>query len=222
MRLGVRVRIGAAAVPALLMLGATAVPASATSVQYPRNPAPSWFTQSFREQVDAAGQRGVPVDGPSILDLCPGAVLHEGGVGTGTCLVFPYGCTANFVYYGGSGATAPAVADGRLYLGSAGHCSDKVGEPVYGAISTPGVGPSIARIGTISKRVEDYDGPSVHDFESIQIDPGYRVYPDSPVGGPQGIYDGCQAGLPLKYYGHGYEVAVAQGKPEVGTALNWP
>jgi hypothetical protein len=206
---------------AALLLLTTAVTASAASFDNPVKPAPSWFTDSFKQKVDAAGTAGVPLAGPSALDVCPGAVFHENGVGTGTCLVYPYGCTANFVYSSGSGP-APAVADGTLYLGSAGHCSDKVGDAVYGAISTPGVGPSIAKIGTVSKRVEDYpDSGNVHDYEAIKIDPGFNVYPDSPVGGPQGIYDGCQVGTPLKYYGHGYEIAVAQGKPEGGAATHW-
>jgi len=195
--------------------------ASAAQVKFPRNPAPAWFTQSFRDSVDAAGHRGVPLAGPGALDVCPGAVLHENGVGTGTCLVYPYGCTANFVYYNGSGA-APAVADGRLYLGSAGHCSDKAGQPVYAAISTPGVGASIARIGTVAKRSEKYgNNGSIVDFESIRIDPGYHVYPASPVGGPHGVYTGCQVGTPLKYWGDGYAAAVGQGKPEGGVSAHW-
>ena len=200
-----------------------AASAAGATVTHPRNPAPAWFTSSFKHRVDAAGHTGVPVDGPSVLDVCPGVVLHQNGVGTGTCLVYPYGCTANFVYYNGGGATAPAVSDGRhLYLGSAGHCSDKAGQPVYGAISTPGVGPSIARIGTVSKRVEKYgDDGSVLDVESIQIDKGYHVYPDSPVGGPRGIYDGCQVGTPVKYWGHGYGVEMGQGKPEGGASAHW-
>ena len=212
-----------AAVVAAIVL-ATAGTAMAAQVDYPRNPPPSWLTQSFRDRVDAAGAKGVPIplSGPSAIDVCPGAVYHEGGVGTGTCLVYPYGCTANFVYSSTSQSPAPATADGTLYLGSAGHCSDHVGDVVYGAVSTPGVGPSIVRIGTVSKRIEQYpDDGNVHDWEAIQVDRGLKVYPDSPVGGPQGIYDGCQVGEPLKYYGHGYEVEVAQGKPEGGAAATW-
>jgi hypothetical protein len=196
--------------------------ASAAQVDYPKKPPPAWFTTDFKQKVDASGLKGVPLDEPSALDVCPGAVVHEGGVGTGTCIVFPAGCTANFVYYSGGGSTAPAVANGSLYLGTAGHCVEKAGEAVYGAVSTPGVGTSIKRIGTVSRRVEDYpDSGNVHDFASIKIDSGHRVYPDSPVGGPKGIYDGCDPGQPLKYYGHGYEVAVAQGKPEAGVAAHW-
>lgn len=211
-----------AAMVAVFALSVMATTASAADVEQPRKQPPAWFTDDFREKVDAAGQEGIPLDDHSVLDVCPGAVVHEGGVGTGTCLVYPYGCTANFVYYNGSGPTAPAVADGSLYLGSAGHCSDHAGEPVYAAVSTPGVGPAIAKIGTVSKRAVDYpESGNVHDFESIRIDSGYPVYPESPVGGPQGIYDGCEVGQPLKYYGHGYEVAVAQGKPEGGVATHW-
>jgi hypothetical protein len=209
-------------VAAAAFLSITGTASAEPIVDYPRDPAPAWFTQDFKQRVDAAGVQGVPLDEPGALDVCPGAVLHEGGVGTGTCLVFPFGCTANFVYYSGGGATAPAVANGNLYLGTAGHCVEKVGEPVYGAISTPGVGESIVRIGTVSKAREKYDDDGlVQDFASIQIENGLPVYPDSPVGGPQGIYDGCEPGQPLKYYGHGYEVAVGQGKPGGGVAAHW-
>ena len=191
-------------------------------VGYPSNPAPAWFTEDFKQRVDASGRQGVPLDEHGTLDVCPGVVIHEGGVGTGTCLVFPFGGTANFVYFSGSGSQAPAVADGSLYLGTAGHCVEKTGESVYGAVSTPGVGASIGRIGTVSRFIEEYDDDGVvRDFASIQIENGLNVFPDSPVGGPQGIYDGCDAGQPMKYYGHGYEVAVAQGTPGGGAAAHW-
>lgn len=207
------------AVLALALLG-TAGTAQAAQIDHPRNPAPAWFTPEFKALVDASGIRGVPVDEPAVTDVCPGVAIHEGGVGTGTCLVYPFGCTANFVY--ATGGSAPAIADGSLYLGTAGHCTEKVGEAVYGAVNTPGVGPAIKRIGTVAKRVEKYpDSGEVHDFAAIKIDGGLRVDPASPVGGPQGIYDACDAGQPLKYYGNGYEVAVAQGKPGGGLALHW-
>jgi hypothetical protein len=213
--------IAAVMAAALLGVASSAWGASA-DVERPVKPPPAWFTDDFRERVDAAGLSGVPVDDHSILDVCPGVAYHEGAVGTGTCLVYPYGCTANFVYYRGGGAVAPRVADGSLYLGTAGHCVDRAGQPVYGAVSTPGVGPAIQRIGTVSTRVERYgDDGVVQDFASIRIDNGHQVEPDSPVGGPQGIYDGCETGQPLKFYGNGYEVAVGQGNPGAGVALHW-
>ena len=222
-QLGVRMRlkVGVALATVFIALSASGTAAQAAELDKPRAPAAGWMTPEFRALVDAAGTRGVPVDEHSVLDVCPGVVaFHEGGVGTGTCLVYPYGCTANFIYYPGTGS-APAVADGKHYLGTAGHCSDKVGESVYGAISTPGVGTSIAKIGTVAQRIDDYDGSRVYDFEAIRIEPGFQIYPESPVGGPTGIYDGCAAGTPLKYYGHGYVAAVAQGKPEGGVSSHW-
>jgi hypothetical protein len=214
-----RTRILIATAAAVLTMTGTA---SAAVVDHPSEPAPAWFTEDFRQRVDAAGLQGVPLEEPGALDVCPGVVIHEGGVGTGTCLVYPFGCTANFVYHSGSGPQAPAVADGSLYLGTAGHCVERTGEPVYGAVSTPGVGTSIQRIGTVSKFIEKYDDEGVvRDFAAIKIEDGLSVFPDSPVGGPQGIYDGCDVGQPLKYYGHGYEVAVAQGKPGGGAAAHW-
>lgn len=217
-----RARLLGLALAAALALALVPATASAAQVSQPAKPAPAWFDQGLKAQVDAAGVQGVPLDDHGALDVCPGVVLQEGAVGTGTCLVVPFGCTANFVYYSGSAPQAPAIADGSLYLGTAGHCVEKVGEPVYGAISTPGVGASIARIGTVSKFIEDYDDDGVvRDFAAIKIADGFGVEPASPVGGPQGIYDGCEAGQPLKYYGHGYEIAVAQGKPGGGAAAHW-
>jgi hypothetical protein len=216
----IQVRV-ALAVATALVLSATAT-ASAAQISYPKNPAPAWFTPAFQSEVDAAGPQGVPVAGPSATDVCPGVAAHEGGVGTGTCLVLPYGCTANFVYYDGASSTAPAIADGHLYLGSAGHCSDKAGQVVYGETSTPGVGASITRIGTVAKRVENYgnDG-SVLDVELIKIDNGIHVFPASPVVGPQGVYTGCQVGTSVKLYGSGYAVEMGQGKPEGGVSAHW-
>jgi hypothetical protein len=206
---------------ALVAVLAALVPAvAAADVRHPTNPVPSWFTDDFKQKVDASGPTGVPVDDHQVYDVCPGAVIHENGVGTGTCLVVPAGCTANFVYYAGGGTIAGRVSSGgAYYLGTAGHCVDKVGEAVYGAVSTPGVLTAIRRIGTVSKFVNDYpDNANFHDFAAIKLDDGQNVYPDSPVGGPNGIYDGCAAGQPLKFYGHGYEVAVAQGKPGAGVS----
>ena len=216
-----RIRVGLFMLVVTVVLALGVSTASAAQISFPRKAAPAWMTPEFRAVVDAAGTRGVPLAGPSAIDVCPGVVgFSEGGVGTGTCLVYPYGCTANFVYYTGSGS-APTVSDGNEYLGSAGHCSDKPGQEVYGAISTPGVGTSIAKIGTVAKRTETYKGSKIYDFEAIRIDPGYKLYPASPVGGPNGVYDGCDVGTPLKYYGHGYEVEVSQGKPEGGISTHW-
>jgi hypothetical protein len=54
----------------------------------------------------------------------------------------------------------------------------------------------------------------------IAIAPGFTVDPKLPQGGPQGIYTACGPTAVL-HYGHGYGVAVAQGKLEGGLATNW-
>ena len=49
----------------------------------------------------------------------------------------------------------------------------------------------------------------------------WGVNPAIPViGGPNGIYTGCGP-IGVEHYGHGYGVAVAQGKPEGGLATNF-
>jgi hypothetical protein len=48
----------------------------------------------------------------------------------------------------------------------------------------------------------------------------WGVNPAAPTGGPQGVYAGCEP-QGVKYYGHGYGVLVAQGKPEGGLAPFW-
>src|SRR3954452_22651914 len=122
-----RLRAGLFVLVVAAVLAFGGATASATETKFPRRSAPAWLTPSFRAAVDAAGTRGVPLAGPSALDVCPGVVgFSEGGVGVGTCLVYPYGCTANFIYYTGSGA-APQTSDGNEDLGSGGHTSGSVG-----------------------------------------------------------------------------------------------
>ena len=83
---------------------------------------------------------------------------------------------------------------------------------------------TIATVGTVSHMTSG-DGEPGNDWALIRIDPAvaskWGVNPAVPVvGGPQGIYTGCEV-TGVKYFGHGYGVAVAQGKPEAGVATNW-
>jgi hypothetical protein len=128
-------------------------------------------------------------------------------VSAGTCEVYPYGCTANFIYSDGT----------QNYIGTAGHCVDNVGQDVYMQVNSPGVGASIADVGTVSKFV---NGGVGNDYSVIAIRPGFAVDPKLPEGGPQGIYTGCGP-IPVEYWGHGFGVAVGQGKLEGGLATNW-
>src|SRR4051794_8007141 len=83
---------------------------------------------------------------------------------------------------------------------------------------------TLAVVGTVAKMTSG-DGEPGNDWALIRIDPAvaakWGVNPAVPVvGGPNGIYTGCGP-EGVKYYGHGYGVAVAQGKPEGGLATNW-
>jgi hypothetical protein len=195
-----------------LLVGAS----SATAASNLRTAHPSWFTPKFKKQVNKSGKRGKPApksgDGPGTLDVCPGIDPNSptpatSVVSAGTCEVYPAGCTANFIYSNGS----------SYFVGTAGHCVDRVGQSVYMQVNSPGVGASIANIGTVSKFV---NGGVGNDYAVIAIAPGFAVDPKLPQGGPQGIYTGCGPAV-VTHYGHGYGVAVAQGKLEGGLATNW-
>jgi hypothetical protein len=201
------------AVVAVLVLSLSATTASAASTL--RTSKPAWFTTTFKKQVNKSGNKGKAkpqADGPGATDVCPGIDPSSPTpattvVSAGTCEVYPYGCTANFIYSNGS----------QYFIGTAGHCDDKVGQAVYMQVNSRGVGASIANVGTVSKFV---NGGVGNDYSVIAIAPGFTVDPKLPQGGPQGIYTGCGPTAVL-HYGHGYGVAVAQGKLEGGLATNW-
>lgn len=199
------------AVVAVLVLGVSAGGASAASSL--RTQHPKWFTPKFKKQVNKRGAKGKPTpraaeEGPGATDVCPGVQpVTSPTVQAGACVVYPYGCTANFVYSNGS----------QYYIGTAGHCVDRVGQSVYMQVSTPGVGASIANVGTVSKFT---DGGVGNDYAVIAVRSGLAVDPAFPTGGPNGVYTGCGPEV-VRHYGHGYAVAVSQGKQEGGLATNW-
>ena len=211
MRAGRRVvLIAAVALVALCVETGTATAADTLVAKHP-----AFMTAKFRKQVRKSGAKGKPAPkqaGPGTLDICPGVDPNSPSpatsvVSAGTCEVYPYGCTANFVYSNGS----------QYYIGTAGHCVDKVGQDIYMQVNSPGVGASIADVGTVTKFV---NGGVGNDYSVIAIKPGFAVDPALPTGGPQGIYTGCGPTV-VRHYGHGYGVAVAQGKQEGGLATNW-
>jgi hypothetical protein len=82
---------------------------------------------------------------------------------------------------------------------------------------------TIAEVGTVSHMTSG-EGEPGNDWALIRIDPAvaakWGVDPAVPViGGPNGIYTGCEP-TGVMHYGHGYGVAVAQGKPEFGFSTN--
>jgi len=125
------------------------------------------------------------------------------------CIVAPYGCTANFIFTDGT----------SQYVGTARHCTDRVGQEVAMQLDTTTIGV----VGTVAKMTSG-EGVPGNDWALIKIDPAvaaeWGVNPAMPViGGPQGVYTGCGP-TPVFHYGHGYGVAVGQGKVEGGLATN--
>ena len=183
--------------------------ASAASVTAPVRSAPSWLTADLQARVHAAGAQGVRVGEESLNAECPG--VQSPGVSAAGCIVAPYGCTANFIFTDGS----------SRYVGTARHCVDNVGQEVTMQVDTT----TLAVVGTVAKMTSG-EGEPGNDWALIRIDPAvaskWGVNPAVPVvGGPSGIYAGCGPVEAVKYYGHGYGVAVSQGKPEAGVATNW-
>jgi hypothetical protein len=170
--------------------------------------APAKFMkQNMEKKLAKKGEKGVSIPLAALNTECPG--VQSPGVSAGGCIVAPYGCTANFIFTDGS----------SQYVGTARHCVDSRGQEVTMQVDTT----TIAVVGTVSHMTSG-DGEPGNDWALIRIDPAvaaeWGVNPAMPViGGPQGIYTGCGP-TPVFHYGHGYGVAVGQGKVEGGLATN--
>ena len=200
-----RVLVALAAIAALSLV--VAGPASAASTSTPDRAKPRWFTKSFQKKLRKADERGVRLSNERINTACPGVQTGKGVQANG-CIVT--GCTANFVFTDGT----------SKYIGTARHCVTGVGSRVAMQVDTT----TVADIGTVTKQTPG-DGEPGQDFALIKIDADvaqkWGVDPAIPVvGGPNGVYTGCGPEA-IKYYGHGYAAAVAQGKPGGGLATNW-
>ena len=122
----------------------------------------------------------------------------------------PSGCTANFVFGG----------LGNPHIGTARHCVGGVGDELVMQVDSV----TLASVGTVVQPHVRARQPG-NDFALIRIDPAvatrWGVTPAIPViGGPNGVYTGCGP-VPVAHFGHGYGVAVGQGKPEGGIAADW-
>jgi hypothetical protein len=198
--------LAAIAVCAALSLGA-AGSASAATASTPDRTAPSWFTKAFQKRLSAAGARGIKLSNERLNTACPG-VQSGPGVQANGCIVT--GCTANFVFTDGT----------SKYIGTARHCVSGVGARVAMQVDTT----TVADIGSVTTHTSGGGEPG-NDFALIKIDADvvqkWGVNPAIPVvGGPNGVYTGCGPEV-IKHYGHGYGVAVSQGKPGGGLATNW-
>jgi hypothetical protein len=203
-----RIRPCAVIVGAIVLALSFAGVATASSTA-PVRPKAKFMTQGVMNKLDKRGAVGVKVGEERLNTECPG--IQNPGVSAGGCIVAPYGCTANFIFTDGT----------SQYIGTARHCVDSIGQPVVMQVDTS----TIATVGTVSHMTSGQGEPG-HDWALVRIDPAaasrWGVNPAVPViGGPQGIYTGCGPVQALKYYGHGYGVAVGPGKPEFGVGTNW-
>jgi hypothetical protein len=166
-----------------------------------------FMTPTVKAKLKTNGAKGVHIPAAALNTECPG--IQSPGVSAAGCIVAPYGCTANFIFTDGS----------SQYVGTARHCTDRVGQTVTMQVDTT----TIADVGTVSHMTSG-EGEPGNDWALIRIDPAvaaeWGVSSAIPViGGPQGIYTGCDP-TPVVHYGHGYGVAVGQGKPEFGVSTN--
>jgi hypothetical protein len=220
----------------VVLAAVAAVPAAADAKpkgQTLQAEAPFWMASvQVRQQIDAAGARGLSIEeiealvrlglageankDEPVADPCPTLEpgTKPGTVHANACITYPGGCTANFLYH--RGTEFDFVADGRRdFIGTAGHCVDHSGQPVY---MDNGSG-MVVRVGEVAKHV---DGGIGNDMALIRIDEGLPLDPRMPsVGGPRGIYAGCVGGQALSWWGHGYGVAVGQGNVGTGVDARW-
>jgi len=184
-------------------------------------PPPRWYTDDVHRQVLSSGPRGVevplaPEDEPLVLDCLgysPASASPPSAlaVSAGGCMVYPHGCTMNFVFTDGASS----------YIGTAGHCVDKGGDVVMQVGTrvdpTNTVLVTVAKVGRVAKRVDQGIG---RDFGLVKIDPGWAVQPAiAGALGPTGAFCGDPLGQPVLHYGHGYAVAVEQGVAKVGEVV---
>ena len=205
-----RARLVLTMLAALIACAVMTAPALA-SADTLRRPSPDWLTPELQTKLKKNGAQGAQVGEERMNTECPG--YQDSGVGAAGCIVAPYGCTANFIFTDGA----------SYYIGTAGHCTNRVGETVTMQVDTT----TLADVGTVVQRTNHPAGEGMpgDDFSLIQLDPAvvakWGVDPAIPVvGGPNGVYTGCGPET-VRHYGHGYGVAVAQGKPEGGIATNW-
>jgi len=171
-----------------------------------REPA-KFMKPNMEKKLAKKGAKGASIPLAALNTECPG--VQSPGVSAGGCIVAPAGCTANFIFTDGS----------SRYVGTARHCVERIGQAVTMQVDTT----TIADVGTVSHMTSG-EGEPGNDWALVRIDPAvaaeWGVNPAMPViGGPQGIYTGCGP-TPVFHYGHGYGVAVGQGKVEGGLATN--
>lgn len=182
-------------------------------------PPPPWYTDEVHRQVMQAGPQGVEValsqkDATLVLDCAGFSPVSASppsalAVSAGGCMVYPHGCTMNFIFTDGS----------SKYIGTAGHCAggDVVMQVGTRIDLTDTVLVTVAKIGRTVKRVDAGIG---RDFGLVKIDPAWAVVPGiAGALGPMGTFCSDPLGQPVLHYGHGYVFAVEQGYPKEGEVI---
>ncbi|MGH2752974.1 MAG: hypothetical protein ACRDLB_00945 [Actinomycetota bacterium] len=161
-----------------------------------KGPVPDWYTPQLHAKVVAAGQQGKTVPLPEGVNV-PATGLAFTGIRPGAWIIFPAGCTTNFVFGGGTS------------IGTAGHCVGPGDEVTL--IAAPGV---LMNIGTTRFSVDNGIGD---DFALIDIYPEMQEFVNPSMthfAGPTGSGD-PQFGDPIVHSGHGLVIGTG-GTPRAG------
>ena len=161
-------------------------------------PTPDWYTAELHERVMAAGAAGESVPLPDGVRL-PASALAFTGIRPGSWILFPAGCTANFVFGSAS----------DYYIGTAGHCT-KVGDQVT-IVAAPGV------LMNIGRTVTSVDNGVGDDFALIDVSPQMEQYVNPSMayfGGPTGTGN-TAVGNVVEHAGHGLVIGTG-GTPRAG------
>jgi len=164
---------------------------------------PAWYT----DEMGARARKSPGTPQPAPLDA---PLPSEVGIRPGSWTIEPYPCTMNFVFAKGS----------KLGLGTAGHCTDSLGQDVVLLTLAPGgTNPVLIDVGQVVAR---HDNGVGDDFALVQINPKLYDWVSATtavIGGPCGTYDGSGPES-VWYYGHGLAIGTG-GTPRAGLALTW-
>lgn len=164
---------------------------------------PSWYTPSLHQQVLA--RQGQPVAAPVQAPL-----PSEVGIRPGAWMIFPAGCTMNFIFQQG----------GSYAIGTAGHCVNGPGQPVTLITLAPGTeNPVLVNVGNV---ITTHNNGIGDDFALVSIRPQLNSWVDptiAVVAGPCGAYSGSGPET-VWHYGHGLAIGTG-GTPRAGVALTW-
>lgn len=194
-----------------------------------RSAQPDWLTEDLKL---AARNGPTPAPAGAVGPDVP--VSGYVGIRPGSEMVEPYGCTMNFIFQ----------KSGVFAIGTAGHCVDKVGQPVTLLTVAPGTPPRPENVVlvTIGNVISMSDNGVGSDFALVSIKPELQSWvfaTEAIVGGPCGAYLGdgtapdvadwnpfvkgensIEAGETIYHYGHGLVLGTG-GTPRGGAATAW-